>query len=201
MRALSCAIALIVCCPPAFAETRKSSSPLAILFRFDGPYSQAAFQEMERELTTLMEPSAVRPEWHDRRDITPSDSFQSLVMVNFHGRCRAEPVAARADGDKPLAWTHVVDGKVLPFSDVECDRVRASIHSANGMRQLSDLVLGRALARVLAHELYHVLARTSTHAGAGLAKRSLSGLELSSDRLELNPSDLNRMKPARNPNR
>src|SRR6266404_7933868 len=100
MRALSCAIALIVCHPPAFAETRKSTSSLAILFRFDGPYSQAAFQEMERELTTLMEPSAVRPEWHDRRHITQADSFQSLVIVNFHGRCRLEPAAAPADGDK-----------------------------------------------------------------------------------------------------
>ena len=200
MRALSCAIALMVCYPAAFAETKTPSFPLAIVFRFDGPYSQAAFREMERELTTLMEPSAVRPEWHDRRDVTPSDSFESLVMVNFHGRCRAESVAAPAEGDKPLAWTHVVDGKVLPFSDVECDRVRASIHSANG-RQLSDLVLGRALARVLAHELYHVLARTSTHAGAGLAKRSLSGLELISDRLELKMSDVNRMKAARDANR
>jgi len=201
MRALSCAIVLMACYPPAFAETKTSSSPLAIVFRFDGPYSQAAFQEMERELTTLMEPSGVRPEWHDRRDIAPSDSFESLVIVNFHGRCRAESAAAPAEGDKPLAWTHVVDGKVLPFSDVECDRVRASIRSANGMRQLSDLVLGRALARVLAHELYHVLARTSTHPGAGLAKRFLSGLELISDRLELKFSDVNRMKAARDANR
>lgn len=201
MGAQSCAIALMVCVLPAFAETRASWFPVAILFRFDGPYSQAALQEMERELTTLMEPSAVRPEWHDRKDIAKSDSFQSLVMVNFHGRCRVEPVAAPADGDKPLGWTYVVDGKVLPFSDVECDRVRASIHSADGMRQLSDLVLGRALARVLAHELYHVLARTSTHARTGLAKASFSGLDLSSDRFELNPSSLNRMKPARDANR
>src|SRR6202521_3783091 len=115
MRALSCAIALIVCYPPAFAETKKSSSSLAILFRFDGPYSQAAFQEMGRELTTLMEPSAVRPEWHDRRDITTSDSFQSLVVVNFHGGCRVGPAAAPSDENKPLGWTHVVDGMVLPF--------------------------------------------------------------------------------------
>jgi|SRR5579863_808791 len=200
MRALSCAITLIVCCPPAFAETRKSSSPLAILYRFDSPYSQTAFKEMQRELTTLMEPSAIRPEWHDRRDITPSDSFQSLVMVIFHGRCRVD-LASAVDADKPLGWTHVVDGKVLPFSDVECDRVRASIRSVNGMRQLSDRVLGRALARVLAHELYHVLTRTSTHADAGVAKRSLSGLELSSDRLELNPWGMNRMQPARDANR
>jgi hypothetical protein len=149
---------------------------------------------MERELRTLMEPSAVRPEWHDRRDITPSEGFQRLVMVNFHGRCRVEPAAGRAEEDKPLAWTHVVDGKVLPFSDVECDRVRASLQSANGMRQLSDLVLGRALARVLGHELFHVLARTSTHAGAGLAKRSLTALELTSDRFELN-----RLQPAWSP--
>jgi hypothetical protein len=46
-----------------------------------------------------------------------------------------------------------------------------------------------------------VLARTSTHAGAGLAKRTLSGLELSSDRLELNPADMNRMKLARDVSR
>ena len=150
---------------------------------------------MERELTTLMEPLAVLPEWYDRRDVTTAVSFQRLVVVNFHGRCRVEPTAAPADGDKPLAWTHVVDGKVLPFSDVECDRVRASIRSVEGMRQISDLILGRALARVLAHELYHVLARTSAHADAGLAKRSLSGLELSSDWPKLSPSDMNRTKP------
>jgi hypothetical protein len=151
---------------------------------------------MKGELTTLMEPSAVQPEWHDRNDITNSDSFQKLVLVNFHGRCRAEPAAAPVEGDKPLAWTHVADGKVLPFSEVECDRVRASIHSATGRRPLSDLVMGRALARVLAHELYHVLARTSAHAHVGLTKPSLSGLELTSERLELSPSDLHRIQPA-----
>lgn len=196
MRAPPRAIVLAVCLLPAFAETKTSSSPLAILFRFDGPYSRAAFREMERELTTLMEHAFVRLEWHDRKDITEADSFQNLVMVNFHGSCRAEPAPARYDGEEPLAWTHVADGKVLPFSEVECDRVRASIHSASGMRPPSDLVLGRALARVLAHELYHVLARTSAHPSAGLAKRSLSGLELTADRLELSPPDLHRMQPA-----
>src|SRR5258708_6835265 len=93
MCAQSCAVALMVCLLPAFAETNTSSSPIAILFRFDRPYSQAALREMQRELTTLMKPSAVRPEWHDRKDITASASFQKLVLVNFHGRCGAETAA------------------------------------------------------------------------------------------------------------
>ena len=85
-----------------------------------------------------------------------------------------------------FARTPVADGKVLPFSEVECDQVRASLHSATwGTRgQQSDLVLGRALGRVLAHELYHFLTQTSAHANNGIAKRSLSRAELVSDRLE-----------------
>ena len=107
-----------------------------------------------------------------------------------------DPATYRDAESGPLAFTHSSDGHILPFSEVECDRVRASIHSATGRRPLSDLVMGRALARVLAHELYHVLARTSAHAHVGLTKPSLSGLELTSERLELSPSDLHRIQPA-----
>ncbi len=65
-----------------------------------------------------------------------------------------------------------------------------------GDYERSDLLFGRALARVLAHELYHVLAKTHSHTGQGIADKSLSGAQLISERLELNQAELERMHAA-----
>jgi hypothetical protein len=50
------------------------------------------------------------------------------------------------------------------------------------------------MARVLAHELYHVLAGTESHSRRGLTQRALSGAELAADQLELDPNELNLMR-------
>jgi|HubBroStandDraft_6_1064221.scaffolds.fasta_scaffold158597_2 hypothetical protein len=199
MRALYCAIALLLCLVPGFSQTKTPSSPLAILFRFDGPTSEAGFQEMRRELRILMAPSNVQPEWRDRATISASESFDRLVVVDFHGRCRMEAGYVLSEEDQPLGWTHVMDGEILPFADIQCDRVRASLYSAGwgSPNQHSDLTLGRALALVLAHELYHILARTTSHAQNGIAKRTLSGAELASRRLAFTRADLDLMKSPR----
>ncbi len=55
-------------------------------------------------------------------------------------------------------------------------------------------MFGRAIARVLAHELYHVLAGTVSHSRQGVAQRALSGSQLVSDQLELNPEELDLMR-------
>jgi hypothetical protein len=57
----------------------------------------------------------------------------------------------------------------------------------------TDAAPGRALARVLSHELYHVLARTTGHAREGVAKPSLAGADLSSAYLAFAPEDADRM--------
>jgi hypothetical protein len=199
MRALFCATALLVCLVQGFSQTKTPPFPLAILFRFDGPASEAGFQEMRHELKALMAPSNVQPEWRERATITGSDSFESIVVVEFHGQCRMGADYAVSEGDQPLGWTHVADGQILPFADVQCDRVRASLHSAlSGSRnQHSDVALGRALALVLAHELYHILARTTSHAQSGIAKRALSAAELASRRLAFTRADVDLMKSPR----
>jgi hypothetical protein len=199
MRAPYCAIALLLCLVPGFSQTKAPSSPVAILFRFDGSTSEAGFQEMRRQLQVLMGPSNVQPIWRNRASLTASDSFDRLVVVDFHGQCRMEASHALSNEEQPLGWTHVADGKILPFADVQCDRVRASLYSAlSGRRnQHSDLALGRALALVLAHELYHILARTTSHAQGGIAKRALSGAELASSRLAFTRADLDLMKSPR----
>ena len=202
MRALFCAAALLLCVVPGCSETRTPSYTVTIVYRFDGSPSETAFREMMDETRALLGPASLRPEWRNRAEVTGSDSFEKLVVVDFHGSCRPGPVDSiskqdQSKQDQPLGRTQVVDGEVLPFVEVECGRVQAFLHSSlwGGQNQNSDLALGRALARVLAHELYHVLAGTTAHSGSGIAKPALSGRDLSSSHLEFAPSDLELMKP------
>lgn len=193
-RAMICAIIAAVFAACGFTQTPAASSTLTILFHFDSAHSQAAFAETQRELGALMEPAGFRLEWRDRDGVTGSDSFADLAVVDFRGRCLMEAVAPPLDAGEPLAKTHVTDGKVLPFSEVHCDQVRASLHSAGGSHAApqSNLILGRAMARVLAHELYHILTRTMTHQSRGIAKRSMSPEYLVSDQLDFPTSAQNR---------
>jgi hypothetical protein len=68
----------------------------------------------------------------------------------------------------------VRDGKVLPFSEVACDRVVQLLPDAPNRQS----ILGKALARVLAHELYHALADVTRHASEGIAKATLAAVDL-----------------------
>jgi hypothetical protein len=58
----------------------------------------------------------------------------------------------------------------------------------------SDLLLGRALGRVLAHEVYHILAKTTGHGRAGVAKSALSGRQLIADRIAFDEHDLRKLR-------
>ncbi len=96
-----------------------------------------------------------------------------------------EPVPFFYDERGPLAFTHSSDGMVLPFAEVACDKVRSSVNSAlwGAQRKNSAMLFGRALGRVLAHEIYHVRAKTTHHSSRGVAKNRLSGAQLIADDL------------------
>jgi len=184
-----------LCVLQALAAPPAAGGQVTIVFRFDGPSSNQSVQEMKREVDAIMQDSGVRVNWRNRNDLRPTESFPNLVVVTFHGKCVMEPVPFLYDERGPLAFTNTSDGDVLPFSEIACDRVRSSVRSAmwGGDFARSDLLFGRALARVLAHELYHMLAGTDSHADTGIAKRALSGSELISDQLRLNQAELNRI--------
>jgi hypothetical protein len=62
----------------------------------------------------------------------------------------------------------------LPFGEVKCDELRKALSylpRTTGSKQ-QQRALGLAMARVVAHEIYHILARTTSHAASGLAKAS-----------------------------
>ena len=184
------------CASGASVAPHATTTSLTLVFQFDGPYSEKSFREMKQELGSILKGSAIQIDWRERNQVSSSESFANLVVVNFHGACKIGPAADREAEPGPLAFTHTSDGAILPFSEVECDRVRSTLLRAKPRQDYghSEIVFGRALARVLAHELYHVLAGTESHSHQGITQRALSGADLVSDQLELDPAELDRMR-------
>jgi len=58
----------------------------------------------------------------------------------------------------------------------------------------ADLLMGRALARVMAHEVVHMLTKSGAHGREGVAKTALSGSQLIGPELRLDASDLERLR-------
>jgi len=188
-----------MCCGfGALAGPNAAPSSLTIVYRFDGPYSNKSVAAMKDELASIMKGAGMRIDWRERDTVSGSGDLPNLVVVDFRGKCIMEPVPYLYDERGPLAFTHTVNGEILPFSEVACDKVRSSVHQAmwGGDYARSDMLFGRALARTVAHELYHILAKTSTHARSGVAERALSGAQLISDDLRLSPAELQRMHQA-----
>ena len=80
-----------------------------------------------------------------------------------------------------------MNGELLPFGEVECDRVRQSLQRTLGRGNPAkhDTRRGIALARVMAHELYHMKAHASTHTKDGVTKAALSSEDLAGGKLLL----------------
>jgi hypothetical protein len=194
--AAACILASLLGAAGVTASPNTPVSSVTILFGFDGRYSEKSLREMKHELDSIMHGSGVRIDWRERSGVAPSDTFQNLVVVKFRGTCIMEPVPYLLDERGPLAFTYSTDGTMLPFSEIACDKVRSSIQTAmwGGDYKRSDTLFGRALARVLAHELYHMLSGTPQHADTGVARRALSGADLISDELRLNSRELKSMQ-------
>lgn len=164
-------------------EGRRSTAPITIYTEFDQQYSAQSIETLKSELTAIMGPIGLQFEWRDLKSARGNEVSVELVVISFKGTCNMdEAMPAHVTGGA-LGWTHMSDGDVLPFSDVDCDRVRRLIApSTLGTSQSErERLFGRALGRVLAHELYHIFGNTTKHASLGVAKAFYTAGELVSD--------------------
>ena len=172
---------------------------LTIVFDFQGPHSSSSIAEMQHEVAGILKDSGLQLRWRALSQTSGKSDVldeENLVVVRFNGRCILEPDPILYDERGPLAYTHSTDGTVLPFSEVACDQVTATMRSAmfgNDYAQ-GDQLLGRALGRVVAHELVHILTGSQDHGREGVARAGLSGSQLITPRLSLSPSDLERLR-------
>lgn len=170
--------------------------PVTLLLAFDRTHSDATVEEMKAELSKIMGEAGMTFDYKLRSELNESDTPSDIIVVRFTGSCAMSPAPVLFDERGPYAITHTSDGEVLPFSEVACDRVKVSIRSAmwGGDFSHADRLLGRALGRVLAHEIYHMVARTGDHGAKGVARRALSPRELIAERLVFDDHDLRKLQ-------
>lgn len=170
--------------PGAPLSTHQDSTPVTAVVLPDGPYSNLAIRQMGREAAKILKQSGVSLRW---RVGTPPQAVNGmLVVVKLQGHCDMDGSPALA-GSGPLAWAHEVDGRMLPFAELACDKLRGVVQAASlDQDQVrGNVLLGRAMGRVLAHELYHIAADTAEHGRDGVAQAALTPNELTSGTLEL----------------
>jgi hypothetical protein len=190
-----CAITVALLATTLIAAAPARPVGVTIVLDFQGPRSERSVQEMKRELEAIMKNSGLAFEWRLRGEPNQETS-NHLVVVRFKGKCVIEPVGYLYDERGPLAFTYSTDGAVQPYSEVACDKVTSSIRSAmaGGDFAYADELLGRALGRVLAHELVHMLSKSGGHARVGIQKSALSGKLLIAPDLQLDAADLEKLR-------
>jgi len=177
---------------------RVSPSVLTVILDFKGPHSRTSLKEMKRESGQILNSSGVQLDWRMLGE-DPFASYSDLVVMTFRGACEFEPAAPLYDELGPLAITHTTNGEVQPFGEVNCDRVVNSARSAMSGNDYAraDMLIGRAMGRVVAHELVHMLTKSGQHGTEGVEKPALSGKQLIAASLPLSAFDIDRLKQER----
>ena len=173
---------------------------LTIAMQFDQPVSPASLHEMESEFERIMLPAVPRIEWRRVDDITGSETFHQIVLVRFIGSCKADGLRADLVKSRDLGTTSEQNGYPLPFSRIDCQVILALLpRQPPGTSENTlyiQLLLGRAMGRVLAHEVYHAVLRTSDHATSGVAKSRLTPPELFGANLKFESAQIERLNAA-----
>ena len=170
---------------------------LTIVFDFNGPHSAQSVEAMKRETQGILKDAGVHLDWKSR-DEAVNSSFAELVVVRFKGACELPPPPLYDELGEigPLASTFETDGRVQPFSEVSCDRVGAFVRSGlhgNDFKR-ADQLIGKALGRVVAHELVHMLTGIKQHSHEGVFEPGLTVQQLVAGELPLSPGDLQRLR-------
>ncbi len=193
-----CLINLVVLPRPGYSN-EPPATELLVYLNVDPAQTAKPLDYMKLELGRLMTTAGYRIEWRDATASRKETTSSKLLVVDLHGACGIL-AGSRASEFTPVstrfASTAVSEGRVLPFSSVDC----ASLNSAlagplagePGARR--DYLFGRAVARVLAHEFYHVLLKTGDHSHEGITRPSFTVADLLTEHFEFEQSTLARLR-------
>jgi hypothetical protein len=190
-RAALCLWLVLPFCARSELKEVRIPPAITVYTQFEQGYSTAAVDTMRQELDAIMSPLGLEFTWRDLNASSGNEVSEELVVVTFKGKCEMNNEAHFPTETGALGWTHMSDGAVLPFSDVDCDKIRRFIGSEVRSLDWEDrnVIYGRAIGRVLAHELYHVFTNTTRHASWGVAKAFYTSKDLVSDKFQFQEKD------------
>jgi hypothetical protein len=144
---------------------------------------------MRAEVQRLLAPAGFAVVWKGPTERNAGEDFEQVAVASFEGSCSAiAPTLTPAAAS--LADTSITNGRILPFFRVDCPHVIQMLGP-----HAEPSVVGRALGRVIAHEIYHIVAHTLDHHDRGVAKAVFSTLDLINPRFEFDAWSLSRMQP------
>ena len=169
-------------------------TPIGILFDFSSQPEFGVVDLMKTEIREILAPTGVPIVFQRVGTQNAAQPFRKIVVVHFRGACQSQ-----LDADVPnsldhpaLGKTAVAAGRVIPDVQVFCNEVRAYVPSVS--RTPFVQMYGRALGRVVTHELYHALLSTREHARSGVARFTQSSRDLTRDKLELDARSIAQLR-------
>ena len=175
--------------------------PGSVAVYFAGPLSNsgAALDSLKTELTSLLNGAAYQIQWGDSQK--PTVSGGTVVVVEFRGACLPASLGVpdassfEKSSVSALASSQVVNERILPFVSLDCRAINdfLSVPLSQLPAGQRDPAYGRAMARLLAHELYHFLTQTTHHTKSGIAKAAVSAAELLSDHFDFDGEAFHRL--------
>jgi len=193
--------ALLMLCISLYAGAQSRS--LALYAGEANGLDASAIQAAQKELRRLVAPTGVDVVWKDLTSRKSGEQFDEIVVMTFSGSC-SDLAASLVPGSLQspqmiLADSSVSDGHVLPFLRIDCGylvQILAPTLRSLNTSQRND-VLGRALARVMAHEIYHIVGETTAHQAKGVAKASFSVRDLTGGEFDFDSWSLAQMRSPR----
>lgn len=190
-----------LCRPDSIPTHNAESFPgrektLVIFLTSDAIISAAASSELKREVSYLLRPAAIRVDWRDPAVDRGGLENDYSALVHLRGSCRPADAITRFEhavsGPFTLASSPVADGVILPFGDIDCAALNAFLGPSLWKEpdKVREFAYGRAIARLMAHELYHMIGQTRVHARSGIAESDFTVAELLSDHFEFTESTL-----------
>lgn len=186
-------LALVLLCSSAVCAQAQART-LALYLENAGEVNAESTMMMQSELQRLLAPAGISVVWKNYSDRKAGEDFDFAVVGSIEGSCSSP--ASGPVMKKPvhtvvgLADTAVSAGDVLPFFRLDCSRLVRMLDS-----EMETSMLGRALARVIGHELYHIVARTTAHRRSGIAKAAFSVRDLIAPELDFDMVSLAQMRP------
>jgi hypothetical protein len=178
-------------------------APITLFTQYLEKAPKATVEALEEEVGSILAPSGIHFEWHNLASAAEVGTAVELAVVTFRGTCDVSALPQKGiTSTQALGFTSVTDGEILPFTTIECDRTRNFLSSAMLRLPANErpALFGRALGRILAHELYHIFARTQRHGHTGVAKEAYTVSDLMAEEFELEERefDMLRASPAFN---
>lgn len=157
---------------------------VGILVKFNGKHSSGFLRALQNQVGGIFRPTGLELRWEVLGGNKRPGTYDRVVIIEMRGSCDLYPPYNPPDLSEPnlkLGWTIVNNGEVLPYAVVDCDRI-AGVVSRARLQFLTlsppPAVYARLASRVVAHELMHVLLRTSDHDRTDCTRSPLKATDL-----------------------